>query len=138
MITVFILFILLIITWRIDRTFFHPYFPNLKDEIFSQVTTTKISVPKDKESCLAKGGVWKKLGPRPIEECNLPTKDAGKICSNGSECESICQAEISREQLQKGMRGQMFKTKGKCSSWVKILGCRGYVNHGWATVICAD
>jgi len=130
--------LLLIVVWRIDRTFFHPYIPNFSDQIRNDVTTLKFTVPKDKEGCERAGGVWKKPGPRPLEECNLPTKDAGKECLGSSVCEGVCLADLSDEDVRKGMSGKLFKTKGTCSSFIKVFGCRGYVYQGWAQVVCAD
>jgi len=129
---------LLVVVWRIDRTFFNPYIPNYSDQIRNDVTTLKFTVPKDKESCESMGGTWKRPGPRPTEECNLPTKDAGKVCTESKVCEGVCLADLTQEQLQKGMRGQKFKTDGKCSAWIKVLGCRAYVYNGWASVVCVD
>jgi hypothetical protein len=134
----FIVVILFIIAWRVDRTFFHPYQPEREAQIRDDVTTLKFSVPKTKEECLEKGGIWKKPGPRPTEECNLPTTDAGKLCSGSNECEGVCLAELSSNQLRQGMSGRMFQMKGKCSEVIKIFGCRGYVYRGWASVVCAD
>lgn len=135
---IFISGLLLIAAWRIDRAFFHPYIPDFSDQIRSDVTTLKFTVPKDQENCEKVGGVWKKPGPRPFEECNLPTKDAGKICSGSHECEGVCLADLTSEELRKGMSGKLFKTTGKCSSFIKIFGCRAYVYQGWAQVVCAD
>jgi len=131
-------FILLIIIWRIDRTFFHPYIPDFSDQIRNDVTTLKFSVPNDKISCEKAGGIWNKPGPRPKEECNLPTKDAGKICEGSNQCEGVCLAELTNNELRQGMSGKMFKTTGKCSNFIKVFGCRGYVYRGWAQVVCAD
>ena len=36
-------------------------------------------------------GVWRD-GPETYPECNMPTLDAGKACSDSSQCESYCQA----------------------------------------------
>ncbi|OGG35186.1 hypothetical protein A2363_03890 [Candidatus Gottesmanbacteria bacterium RIFOXYB1_FULL_47_11] len=132
------LFILLIIAWRIDRTFFHPYQPEREAQIRDDVTTLKFTVPKTEEACLAAGGLWEKPGPRPAEECNLPTKDAGKLCESSNVCEGVCLADLTSDQLSQGMRGKMFKTRGVCSPVIKIYGCRGYVYRGWASVVCVD
>ena len=132
------IFVLLIVAWRIDRAFFHPYMPERSDQIRNDVTTYKLTIPKDQESCEAANGVWKKIGPSPKEECNLPTNDSGKVCDGSHQCEGVCLADLSKEDLQKGMRGKLFKTNGKCSAWIKIVGCRAYVYRGWAGVVCAD
>src|SRR4030042_6275647 len=138
LIAVISIFILLVIAWRIDRAYFHPYMPERSDQIRNDVTTYKFSVPQDEESCEAKGGVWKKIGLGSREECNLPTTDGGKICAGSNECEGVCLAALSRDDMQKGMRGKLFKTNGKCSSWIKNVGCRAYVYKGWAGVVCVD
>lgn len=138
LISILTIFLLIIIAWRIDRTFFHPYIPNYSDEIRSDVTTLKFTVPKDKASCEQVGGVWQKIGIRPIEECNIKTKDAGKICSGSNQCEGVCLANLSREDIGKGMRGKLFKAQGQCSEFIKVVGCRAYVYFGWAQVVCAD
>ena len=137
-IVLIIFFVLLIIAWRIDRTYFHPYQPEREAQIQDDVTTLKFCVPKTKDECLEKGGVWKKLGPHPTEECNLPTKDAGKICTSSNVCEGVCLADLTQDQLTQGMRGKMFQTQGKCSAYIKIVGCHAYVYRGWASVVCAD
>jgi len=131
-------FLLIIITWRIDRTFFHPYIPNYNENIRSDVTSLKFSVPKDQAGCEKIGGIWKKMGPRPVPECNIKTKDAGKTCLSSNVCEGVCLADLNREQLSQGMRGKLFRTQGRCSEYIKVMGCRAYVFLGWASVVCAD
>jgi hypothetical protein len=130
--------VLLLITWRIDRAFFHPYMPERNDQIRNDVTTYKFTIPQDQASCEEKGGTWKKIGPSPREECNLPTTDSGKICDGSHQCEGVCLADLSQDDLRKGMRGKLFKTNGKCSAWIKNVGCRAYVYRGWASIVCAD
>jgi hypothetical protein len=132
------IFILLVIAWRVDRTYFHPYMPERADQIRNDVTTYKFTIPQDQANCEAKGGTWKKIGLSPREECNLPTTDAGKVCDGSHQCEGICIAELSRDDLRKGMSGKMFKTNGKCSAWIKNVGCQAYVYRGWASVVCVD
>lgn len=52
-----------------------------------------------KISCEQKGGIWGIMRdiPNAQPECNLPTSDAGKECSNSSECESFCEAPEGTE-----------------------------------------
>lgn len=98
----------------------------------------KKSLPKNKEECLQIGGVWKKLGPDPVESCNIKAEDRGSICTDNSECEGWCQSDLSREQLQEGMRGKTLKGKGRCSVWRVELGCFGMLKQGTISVICID
>ena len=67
-------------------------------QIRDDVTTTKFTIPKDEISCASASGVWKKIGIRPREECNLPTTDSGKICSGSNQCEGVCLADITDDQ----------------------------------------
>jgi hypothetical protein len=138
LILIIVLVVFLFVIWRIYRSYFYPYIPHYKDEIHLVMTTYKFTIPQDQKSCEAKGGIWKKIGIRPMEECNLPTTDGGKSCWGSNVCEGVCLAELSREDLQKGMKGKMFKREGKCSEWVKVVGCRAYVYQGWASVVCSD
>lgn len=99
--------------------------------------TTKENTPKDKESCEALGGVWKKIGISPIEVCNLPTSDANKECTSSDECEGICVAELSQEELDK-IKRETIRTKGRCTAWRIVVGCRAVVENGEARLICLD
>ena len=138
LLTLITLFILLIITWRVDRTFFHPYLPDRETQIHDAVTTTKFTIPQDEVSCASASGTWKKIGIRRNEECNLPTTDSGKVCENSKVCESVCLADLTEDQRRQGMKGRLFKTTGKCAAWVKVVGCKAYVEDGWAGVVCVD
>ncbi len=50
-------------------------------------------IPKTEGECIKQGGVWEKIGMRNIEQCNLPTSDAGKACNDSDQCEGTCIAE---------------------------------------------
>jgi len=100
----------------------------------------KISLPRTKDDCLKFGGVWKKQGPEPFETCNIKATDRGNICHDNSECQGMCQVNLTKEELNKGMRGNIFSNKkyGQCSVWVVELGCFGMMKNGKAQVICVD
>ena len=100
----------------------------------------KVTLPKTKDDCLKVGGTWKKLGPDPFETCNLKATDRGNICHDGSECQGLCQINLTREELAQGMKGKIFSNKrsGQCSVWVVELGCRGIMKEGKAQVICIN
>ncbi|RLE38981.1 hypothetical protein DRJ17_02185 [Candidatus Woesearchaeota archaeon] len=95
----------------------------------------------DKESCEALGGRWERISPRLEEYCNLPTTDAGKECSDSSECESFCIAELlnlTKEDRLKLAQGT-FETKGRCHEWKIIVGCYSDVRNGIAQpAVCVD
>lgn len=64
---------------------------------------------KLKEECLAKGGQFAGVYPSPCvrtkDMCNYPTKDAGKKCSNKSDCESECVWDADTKEA-------------KCAPWI--------------------
>lgn len=98
----------------------------------------KAPLPKSEVGCIKGGGVWKKMGPDPFETCNIKATDRGTICTDNSECEGWCQANISRAELREGMRGKTKKGRGTCSVWRVELGCFGMVEKGIVKTICID
>lgn len=112
----------------------HPSYPRPADPCGK-----KEPLPKTKDACLQVGGVWKKQGPEPFETCNRKAADRGTICTDNSECEGWCQAEITKEQVREGMTGKLDITgRGRCSVWRVELGCFGMVQQGKVLVICID
>jgi hypothetical protein len=99
-----------------------------------------IATPKDQASCQALGGRWGAIGIFPAKVCNLPTKDAGKVCSDSSECDGDCIAELSKAQLEQAMRFRAtFHTNGKCTAWKMVLGCKPVVRNGTVKgLLCRD
>ena len=98
----------------------------------------KETLPRTKEGCIEAGGVWKKQGPEPFETCNKKTSDRGNLCRDNSECEGVCQANLTRDELSEGMKGKKFHKLGQCSVWKFELGCQGLVENGKVSVICFD
>jgi len=96
------------------------------------------STPTDKESCEALGGRWGRIGLSLEEQCNLPTSDAGKECSDSDECEGSCIAELSEEDWEKAIYGVVY-TKGKCTAWIITIGCHPFVEDGKVEgILCVD
>jgi len=109
---------------------------------FTKKTTTTLIRPgdiKDKSSCEALGGTWRRIGLSPRESCNLPTSDGGKECSDASECEGACIAELSGAELENAMHGSAIRTKGKCTQWRITVGCQARVEDGVVHgMLCVD
>jgi len=97
-------------------------------------------LPKNEADCVNQGGVWKKLGPDPFETCNIKARDRGNLCRDNSECEGLCQVNLTRDELSQGMRGKIYKNVkfGQCSVWRVELGCQGIMKNGNAQVMCLD
>ena len=100
----------------------------------------RVEIPRDKESCEKQGGRWGRIGIMPKESCNLPTKDAGKICSDSNECEGACIAELAKEDYKKVWEERRtIRTKGKCTPWVIVVGCQARVQNGKVKgILCVD
>lgn len=63
--------------------------------------------------CEKKGGHWEGgiSGRGRLTGCNMPTKDAGKPCTKGEDCESVCSLD------------------GKCYGWQMFKGCALFKGH---------
>ena len=84
-----------------------------------ETTTT----PTSKESCESLNGVWQiwRDVPNAQPECNLPTSDSEKPCTDSSQCESYCKAPKGSEI---GAR-----VEGRCYGF-KIAICMQEVKNG--------
>ncbi|HII29473.1 hypothetical protein COT48_03395 [Candidatus Woesearchaeota archaeon CG08_land_8_20_14_0_20_47_9] len=61
--------------------------------IYSYISYTRediLAMSLDNVSCAAQGGKWGQFGLSLEERCNLPTSDAGKVCSNSVESREVC------------------------------------------------
>jgi hypothetical protein len=92
---------------------------------------TVIEFPQTQEDCLAKGGIWKKVGIFPNEICNIPTKDGGKECSSSNDCEGSCLAVLTEDQRSLLMNGKKLNENvpGKCTGMLRNFGCIGFVEN---------
>lgn len=87
---------------------------------------------KDKASCEKVNGYWVAGG---VNYCVLKTTDAGKVCSDPTDCEGkACIAELTKEQwqaMEKAPNG-LISTTGKCTGFTSTFGCNTYVVGGKA------
>lgn len=87
---------------------------------------------KDRISCEAKGGHWKPVGKLQKNACVLPTIDAGKPCTDSSQCQVSC--IVLDKNLSPGQ-----KVVGQCNESTNQFGCHTYVNDGVVEgTMCAD
>ena len=93
-----------------------------------------------KEACELLGGIWGRFGILLVEQCSLPTTDAGKDCNDSSECEGNCFAELTDEQELAVIGGESLRIFGKCTMrLLDYFGCNAWVEGGTVTeVLCVD
>ena len=98
--------------------------PQLSTVEPAQRSATSRPKPANPEECRACNGVWGKHGMAQAEGCNCRTKDAGKICRHGSECESACVAKDTPDQevVEAGPPARGFFL-GQCAEFVTPFGC---------------
>lgn len=88
--------------------------------------------PNNAADCHAHGGNWKKVGLAGVDECDLPTADAGRACSDDSECEAAC---VTSDSTPPGSAAT-----GHCYPRTTLNGqCLNHVRGGKALgLMCAD
>jgi hypothetical protein len=81
--------------------------------------------------CSAKGGRMQPVGKAQIPTCVVPYADAGKACTDNSQCEGACILEGNLEA-----QGEVT---GQCQKTNRQFGCYAKVVNGKATgAICVD
>ena len=86
----------------------------------------------EKQSCTSLGGEWKRVCMSGFLKCVMPTKDAGKICSDTGECENGCIYGDSPPDANGNVTGFCGYTNNPC-------GCRAFVNNGRVSErMCVD
>lgn len=81
--------------------------------------------------CTTAGGEWKKVGLAGNLACVLKTKDAGKSCTDSSQCEERCLAGIDQTDTT--------KVVGQCQATNQPFGCFAEIKDGVAEpALCID
>ena len=89
-----------------------------------------------RESCESQGGFFVEVHGG---ICQLPTTDAGKVCSDSSECEGFCEANLVPGELSKIASGEQVKKAGACGQWKNFFsGCFYIIEDGAVERFCAD
>jgi hypothetical protein len=86
--------------------------------------------PASKTACDACGGKWARHGLAEVESCICKTKDGGKACTDGNDCQAHCVAkDADFVVVQKGPPAKGH-WKGKCSEYDTVFGCYRFVPKG--------
>lgn len=92
-----------------------------------------------KETCEAGGGIWGPIGLFPEPTCIERTIDAGRICADMGECAVSCDAQLTEEQYQQMLDGDVVVTTGICWSTSPLVGCHAMVHAGKVDgVLCIE
>jgi hypothetical protein len=86
--------------------------------------------PQTKEACDACRGEWKRHGLADVEVCRCRTKDGGKTCRDGKECEGQCIAQDEDFVVADKGPPPRGHYKGKCSEFDTTFGCMRVVPEG--------
>ena len=100
-----------------------------------------ITIPVDKESCELKGGLWKKAGMVQAYMCTIPYKDAGKTCTDSSQCFGRCiYTNFDDSRLRNVSTGNKLQVTGKCEADSSVFKCMTEVKNGFieSAIACAD
>lgn len=93
--------------------------------------STPPSAEAQAAACSAKGGSIQPVGKAQIPTCVIPYADAGKACTDKSQCEGQCVLEGNLEP-----QGEVA---GACQKTNRQFGCYARVVNGKATgAICVD
>ncbi|MBK8084184.1 MAG: hypothetical protein IPK28_10310 [Devosia sp.] len=70
----------------------------------------------------------------------MPARDAGRICGDADECDSICLATLSQAQSDRLRRGgSNLSTLGRCAPVYPVFGCIPVVERGVVgRLLCLD
>ena len=91
------------------------------------------------ELCEAGGGTWGPIGLFPEPVCTQRTADAGMICADINECMASCDANLSSEQYQSMLDGEVVMTTGLCSGATPLIGCHAMIHAGRVDgILCID
>lgn len=97
--------------------------------------TPTASAPPSAEAqvaaCTAKGGAMQPVGKAQIPTCVIPYADAGKACTDKSQCQGACVLEGNLEAAG--------DVTGQCQKTNRQFGCYAKVVNGKSTgAICVD
>lgn len=86
----------------------------------------------DKAACTTAGGTVQRRGRLGMEQCVHPFADAGKACTDTSQCEGKCVGSA-------GSASASEKVSGQCQADDRLFGCYSEIRDGKAAyAICVD
>ncbi len=90
-----------------------------------QPTAVTVVLPDNEQDCKAQGGAWGPQGRLQMAMCDLPASDAGKPCTDSSQCQGLCLVSDT-------------SSMGACSPRTVNFGCYDIMADGVKMTICID
>ncbi|MBI1685756.1 hypothetical protein [Caulobacter hibisci] len=84
------------------------------------------------EACTARGGQIETVGRRGLPTCVVPFADAGKACTDGSQCQGGCVLEGNLEPSDAPVTGQCKRSNVQFGCYAKVVGGKA------TSAICVD
>ncbi len=86
--------------------------------------------PRTKEACVSCQGRWGIHGLAEVETCICKTRDSGRSCRDGADCEGQCLAEAGGfVVVEKGPPAKGY-FRGHCSEFDTTFGCNHMIPEG--------
>ena len=104
--------------------------PPARPDSEAKVLTAAGERPKSRAACDACQGRWGIHGLADVEICLCKTRDSGRTCRDGNDCEGQCLAEADGfVVVDKGPPARGY-FKGRCSEFDTTFGCHRLVPAG--------
>lgn len=101
----------------------------------AQAAASRPGDSTDIANCAARGGVIDTVGRMQRQVCRVPYADAGKTCSNKSDCTARCILDREEGDAEPGSG----KVAGRCQQYQTQFGCFSEVDGGRVkSTICVD
>lgn len=96
---------------------------------FTPVAATELTAAE----CQQQGGIWQPVCFRQIPFCLKTTADQGRPCTDSSQCEAGCEADLPLPS------DPTLPVSGHCRANNNPCGCFALIHHGQpASMLCRD
>lgn len=89
----------------------------------------------DRDACAAAGGTYEQAGRLGWYRCTASFSDAGKVCTDSSECMGKC---VTDKEIEFDDETGPLETTGVCAANDNPFGCYTTIEDGLPSTICVD
>jgi hypothetical protein len=86
--------------------------------------------PQNEAECRACNGKWGVHGMLEVSSCLCPTRDAGKACKDGLDCEGECEVVDGKVEITEPGPPPRGYFVGRCTAFDHVFGCRKLLMDG--------